>query len=78
MPDEYSASQAHSKLGNDLSGLGCELVQGYVFAKPSNAEEALVFARSFELESGIKALLAYSKAAADIKSIIKLAPSTAA
>ena len=61
-----------------LSGLGCELVQGYVFAKPSNAEEALVFARGFELESGIKALLAYSKAAADIKSIIKLAPSTAA
>jgi EAL domain-containing protein (putative c-di-GMP-specific phosphodiesterase class I) len=61
-----------------LSRMGCEQVQGYVFAKPSNAEEALAFASRFDLESGIKTLLAYSKGAGDINSSAKLAPSAAA
>ncbi len=61
-----------------LSGLGCEQVQGYVFAKPSNAKEALAFANRFDLESGIKALSAYSKGAGDINSSAKSAPSAAA
>ena len=61
-----------------LSRMGCEQVQGYVFAKPSNAEEALAFASRFDLEGGIKALLTYSKGASDINSTAKLAPSAAA
>ena len=61
-----------------LSGLGCEQVQGYVFAKPSNAKEALAFANRFDLESGIKALSAYSKGAGDNNSSTKLEPSAAA
>jgi EAL domain-containing protein (putative c-di-GMP-specific phosphodiesterase class I) len=61
-----------------LSGLGCEQVQGYVFAKPSNAKEALAFANRFDSESGIKALSAYSKGAGDNNSSTKLEPSAAA
>lgn len=61
-----------------LSEMGCEQVQGYVFAKPSNAEEALAFASRFDLEGGIKALLTYSKGVGDINSTAKLAPSAAA
>ena len=61
-----------------LSGLGCEQVQGYVFAKPSNAKEALAFANRFDLESGIKALSAYSTGAGDNNSSTKLEPSAAA
>ena len=61
-----------------LSRMGCEQIQGYVFAKPSNAEEALAFANRFDLESGIKDLFAYSKGASDINCTAKLAPSAAA
>jgi hypothetical protein len=41
-------------------------------------KEALAFASRFDLESGIKALSAYSKGAGDINSSAKLAPSAAA
>ena len=58
-----------------LSGMGCEQIQGYVFAKPTNAEEALAFASRFDLEGGIKALLTYSKGIGDINSSAKFAPS---
>jgi EAL domain-containing protein (putative c-di-GMP-specific phosphodiesterase class I) len=46
-----------------LQKLGCDLVQGYVFAKPCPAEEAMAFAHAFEAHACAPAALLAPQAA---------------